>query len=247
MLHKPEAKVILLATISLFIVTNVFAQHNAADTLSSQKLLSYPVSLFHKATESQSHLFNGPQYVDYRKQNRDGHQYFFHDEVATGKVLYDGVVYANVPMLYDVVRDEVVIEMNGFLKQKLVSEKISEFNLHNRYFRRVIAQDSTSLSTGFYDVLHNGNATDLLAKRRKVIEYVIEDNKELEKFISKDKFYIGKNKKFYLVNSKSSVLKVFSDKKKELKKFARANKLQFRKAREAAILALVQHYDSLTN
>ncbi|WP_181308102.1 hypothetical protein [Rufibacter sp. XAAS-G3-1] len=209
----------------------------------------YPVRLYQQATQTESHLFNGPQYVDYRRQMREGHQFFLQDAAATGNVHYDGASYDQVPMLYDLVKDEVIIMRNNLLMQKLVSEKVASFELNgHRFVRHVAPQsaDSSSLPTGFYDVLHDGTSK-MLVKRQKQMEEKVEDKFLIEIYSHRDKFFLGKEKTFYQVRSKKSVYQLLKDKKKELKKYARSNKLRFRKQREEGILALITYYDTLRN
>ncbi|ALJ00252.1 hypothetical protein [Rufibacter tibetensis] len=213
----------------------------------NQALASYPIKLYKQGINQESHLYNGPEYVDYRRPARDGHQFFIQDEKSLGKVYYDGAHYEEVPMLYDMVTDEVVIVVNGFLLQKLVNEKVTSFELRGHTFVRHVAQDSSNenaLKTGFYDVFKAGN-TNLLVKRIKLKERVIEDNKDVERYSPQDKFFLQSGNTYKEVKSKSSVYKVFNDKRRELKRYARAQKLNFRKQREASILALVLHYETL--
>lgn len=208
---------------------------------------SYAVSLYRQATNAEAHLYNGTEYVDYRKLHREGHQFFQVDQFNTGSVVYDGDLYEEVPMLYDVVRDEVVIELEGLLLQKLVTEKVTSFELLGHKFMHQLASDSAkagSLRPGFYDVLNDGGI-DFLVKRKKQMDNTISDKVVIEHYNIDDRFYLRNGETYQQVKSKRSVYKVLSDKHKELKKFARANRLNFRHQREASILALVKHYDSL--
>ncbi|KAA3438633.1 hypothetical protein FOA19_15535 [Rufibacter hautae] len=240
-------KLLFFALLLFAVSFDGLAQTVQSASPTPQNQPSYPISLYRQATKTESHLLNGPEYVDYRKVNRVGHQFFLQDQKAPGSVLYDGSWYHDVPMLYDLVLDQVVIVSNGFLMQKLIQEKVDAFVLGKHLFVAVTAQDSASnsaLPVGFYDVLHDGN-TKLLAKRIKLRTFAIEEMKEVEHYDVEDKFFVKKGNGYHQVSGGKSVYKVFGDKKKELKKYARAQKLNFRKAREASLLALVLQYDAL--
>ncbi|RNI22538.1 hypothetical protein [Rufibacter latericius] len=244
---RTEVKLLLSAAFVFFIQGKVSAQkaENTAETPSSSA--SFPVSLYQKATKEESHLLNGPEYVDIRRANHEGHPFFFRDEKTLGNVHYDGATYEEVPLLYNLVTDEVILYRNGLLLQKLVKEKLASFQLNGHQFIRLEIADTTTntpLRTGFYDVMHDGN-TKLLVKRQKEKQDLIVDQKLLERFTSIDKFYIQQGPAYHQVKSGRSVYNVFSDQKKELKKYARSKKLKFRKQREESILALVLYYDSL--
>ncbi|WP_205503328.1 hypothetical protein [Rufibacter psychrotolerans] len=248
MLQKPDVKLLLLTATLVLTGSKTFSQAIAPQNAPHQQPSTpYPVSLYQQATQPEAHLFNGPEYVDYRRLYREGHQFFLQDQKATGAVHYDGDWYQEVPLLYDVVTDEVVLVKNGVLLQKLVSEKLTAFLLQGHHFVRHVAPDTAAaatLPTGFYDLLHDG-PTQLLVKRKKLKEHVVEDNREVEKYKPDDKFYIQKDNRYHQVKTGKSVYRVFQDKKKELKKHARSQKLKFRRQREQAILALVIHYNSL--
>ncbi len=245
--HKLKVKLLLLVLLLFSVTFHGWSQTAPSGYPTQPNQASYPISLYQQATKSESHLLNGPEYVDYRKVNRVGHQFFLQDQKAPGSVLYDGSWYHDVPMLHDLVLDELVIVSNGFLLQKLIKEKVDAFMLGRHTFVRYTAPDSASdhsMPTGFYDVLYAGN-TQLLAKRIKLKTYAIEDMKEVEHYDEEDKFFVKKGDAYHQVSSGKSVYKVFGDQKKELKKYARARKLNFRKAQKAALLALVMQYDAL--
>ncbi len=73
--------------------------------------------------------------------------------METGTVVYDELDFANVRMLYDIVKDQVIVlHYNGFTMIGLVSEKVKKFSLYNHHFIRLIA-DTTSRSPHPYRVL----------------------------------------------------------------------------------------------
>ncbi|WP_207431246.1 hypothetical protein [Sabulibacter ruber] len=244
-----QAKLLYLAGFLLFSPLHVSAQNANTDAAIIPSPASYPISLYQQATKEESHLLNGPEYVDIRRANREGHPFFLIDEKTPGSVQYDGAFYEGVPLLYDIVLDEVLLARNGLVLQKLVKEKVAGFQLGGHKFVRVVVPDTasnTALRTGYYDVMHDGT-TKLLVKRLKERQELIEDQKVLEKYGPIDKYYIQQGTTYHQVKSGRSVYNVFSDRKKELKKYARTKKFNFRRQREEAILGLVLYYDSLTD
>jgi hypothetical protein len=195
--------------------------------------------------QKQSRLYNGIEYLGYSVRIK-GHAYFQQKELETGTLVYDELTFANVPMLYDLVKDQVVIQhANGFTKIGLVSEKVKEFTLLNHHFIRLQA-DSLSGSpiiTGFYDELYTGKLT-VLAKRIKFIDETIKDELERE-FLPKDLFIIKKEGVFYAVKSYKGLLSVLKDKAATVKQYLRKNRIKFRKGPENAIVKATVYYDSL--
>jgi len=219
--------------------------------LSDSTLISAAIKkasvLYTQAIDVESHLYHGLEYVDYDLSYLEGHQFYRTDTETEGAILYDGYWYTQVPFLYDLVLDQVIIEHpESSYKLSLITEKVKEFSLLGHNFIR-IEQDSLAdspIRTGFHDLLVTGNAT-FLVRRTKNIQERAEQGGMVGEFHTRDKYYIKQHNNYYQVHSKKSVLQLFPDQKRELLKYARSNKLNFRKKREAAITKLVQFYNTL--
>lgn len=230
-----------------FAASAAFAQSAAADTAFLQHSKAHAVAAYKNALGAQTQLYNGTEYVDYRLPYFEGHQFFTSNVAENGHVFYDGAWYTDVPMLYDVVRDELLIPYSTTgLKMKLIGSKVDTFQLHDHLYVRLKPDSAiaAALQPGFYDLLYSGD-TQFLTKRIKQMEdRATQDGMEGE-FRNVDKYFIRKDGVYHQVGSKRSVYSVLGDRKKELKKFASSQQLKFRKEKEAAILALVTYYDSL--
>ncbi len=66
-----------------------------------------------------------------------------------------------------------------------------------------------------------------------------------ESFDQSVKYYIRKEGVYHTVRSKASVLKVLKSKKKELARYIKQRKLDFKRAPEEAIVAVVRQYEQL--
>lgn len=209
--------------------------------------VQYALALYDSATVESQHLYNGQQYYIYDSKS-DEHQFYLSEQWMPGTVVYDGQLFRSVPMLYDIVKDEVAVKyVQSFGNVALQSQKVHSFSLADHTFVRLIAgqPEAGGLRTGFYDVLYDGT-TKLLARRKKDRLQQITDTKIVIEFPEKDAFYIFKNGEYNPVHSKSSILFLLEDQKKPLKKYTRQHRLSFRENREAAITALASHYDQLT-
>lgn len=212
-----------------------------------QQSVGQAYAAYENTMNLQSHLYNGSEYVDYDNYI-DGHQYFGSDDWEDGSIHYDGTLYRDVPLLYDVMLDQVVTEnFAGPLRIRLVGEKIRYFTLLGHRFIRIVTDSVQNpvLRTGFYDQLYNGNV-QVLAKRAKLIHEQITSGRVEKNFYEKNRYFIEKEGRFYPVKSKRSVLNVFDDRKKELQRYLREHKIKYRRTPELAMVQLAQHYDALT-
>jgi hypothetical protein len=224
------------------------AQDMTSDSLSNTLYNSYPVKLYFSAVGENAHIYTGYEYFT-PERNIKGSPYYLSESPWPSDLVYDDSYYTNIPILYDVVKDEVVINRLGQnFKISLVSDKLKSFFFHKHEFIRV-SSDSTNrllLANGFYDRLYHGK-TIVLAKRKTRLQETYVYSQIVNEYIRQDIYYVIIAGQIVQVDSKSSVLKLFSSKKSEIKAFIRKNKLNFKSDFEKTLVATSAYYDQLTS
>jgi hypothetical protein len=237
----------LLSGIASLACCAALAQDSATDSNFTAAAITHAVSSYHHYIDKQSRLYNGIEYFGHSPKI-EGIPYFQENTWQTGSIVYDGIRYDTVQMMYDLVKDRLVIlHFNGFFRIALFSEKVKSFTLMDHHFVR-IERDSlghSPLVTGFYDQLYTGPTT-VLARRSKFIEETVKEQLE-RKFTPQDQFYVYKGGSYHIIRTKSALLSLLKDHAKEVKQYLRKMKLTFRKDKENAILQAAIHYDSLNN
>lgn len=200
------------------------------------------VSVYNKSISEQSGLFNGKAYVEYQQQ-ADENPYFV-DEWIDGTIVYDGEQYEDVPLLYDLSKDMVITDHKySTTKIQLTTEKIDQFTLDKHLFVQLKNQ---KIAIGFYELAYNGDSK-VYIRRQKTLQSRTARNSIERYFLEKTSIYIKKEGVYYSVKSKGSVLKVFDDRKSELKKFIREHHLQFDSNRAKSIGQIAEFYDQLSH
>ncbi|TGE28296.1 hypothetical protein [Hymenobacter metallicola] len=199
--------------------------------------------------ENTAALYSGPEYLNYEKNYRNvtGHQFYLSSEEQLGDVFYDGALYRNVPLLYDIRLDQLVLKFPGSpFKLRLVEEKVNYFTVKGHRFVRYAGQNTTGdLPTGYYDVLFEGK-TRVLAKRLKKWNEQITGGGVQVELQESNRFYLEKDGKFYPLTSKGSLLGAVPEKKKDLRHYISAQKLSFAKdQQEQSFIKVARQYDSL--
>lgn len=243
----------MLCFLSPLFIGKSFGQTAPGDSAVLQNSITQITSKFYKAIGEQSRLYNGHEYLPYDPQFKSN-ALFPYDEKSwePGEVTYDGIVYKNVPMMYDVYKDMVVVLLyNKFSMFNLVSNRVHNFSFSNHYFIRIdadqINNEQAGLTTGFYDLLYEGK-TWILAKRKKTIQNsanAIAGNET--SFIESDAYYLKKGNVYYKIGSKGSVLKIFKDKKRELQQYLKQKAINYSQNTEDAMIKMASYYDHLTN
>ncbi len=234
-------------TIPLFffvlLSARVFSQ-SLADTSFLAASVAKAKNVYLQHIKGNAHLYNGSEYKVYQSVDKE-HPYFLSDDWASGSIVYDNEPYENVGMLYDIRYDKVIIEhyFTGN-RVELVSKKISKFNLHGHTFVGLMRDSAKQIQEGFYDQLYNG-ITKVYARHIKQYQETIEANAVRPSFTEKNLYFILKDGKYFLVNSKASVLEVFGARKKMLKQYLRKSGIRYRKEKEKALVKLAEFYDTL--
>ncbi len=241
----------LLIIITFNVPFEVIAQQTAAsDSLSA---LRNTVQFYRQKVKDNSVLFQGRQYIGF--DNRiEGHAFFLTSEWLEGDLYYKGRHYQQVPMLYDITAEELVVKhYEGLFRIKLFKEQVDHFVLLGHHFVNPMATDTAIadskgrllLNDGFYELLYKGNS-QVLAKRKKIVEESIVEKRIHIEFVQNNFFYIEKDGVYYAVKKKGSVLGVLKDRKKEVRQYLTKHKIKFRKNPEFAIVKMVEFYDGET-
>jgi hypothetical protein len=215
------------------------AQHLLPDSVVFKRALDQTISYNTSVATKTSGLYAGSRYVrDYYRVK--GHPFFETDSLEKGDVFYNGVLYKNVDLLYDISHDDLVTKYSEDANLVLVREKISYFKLRGHLF----VAGSDVLGRGFYDVLFTGKI-ELVAQRKKELTPWSKTMEFDATFSQTSNYLIYKDSSYYKVNSKQELLDVLKDKKTELKDFISKNKIDFKKNFEAALLRTAMYYDQI--
>jgi hypothetical protein len=241
----------LILTLMVFCVVvfgnnRVFAQGTATDSTQLQKISTNMIIAFNKVIGQQSRLYNGPAVNPYSFRSTTNANFKDTTVFNYGWVNYDGVVYNNIPLIYNIDRDMLESTIfNGFATYSFLSNRVSEFELLDHHFIRLDSLNKL-IKAGFYDELYH-NKLLLLAKRTKEIQQESASRGAGEFFLSNNYYYLKKGAVYYEVGSQGKILDVLKDKKKELKQYIKDNKIRYGDNPEHAMVMLSTYYDHLTN
>lgn len=235
----------------IFVILVINSSRSSTQSLSVDSSASLAVknavTFYNTVFTEQLHLYNGKEYVDYPQAFDEGQPYFLHDGWNKGTVNYNGNTYTNVSLKYDLVSDDLVIlAFNKVSKIRLVKENVARFTLAEHSFIHIIGDSlrTGNMDPGFYHVIADGRVA-LLARRTKNIQTYLKETVELKVF-NKEHYYLKKNSAYFPVNTKNDLFDQLGDKKKELQKYIKQNKLRFRKDVGNSIAKVIMHYNQIT-
>lgn len=238
-------KPVIIFIICLFAFMHpMLAQDRLTDSAFFVNAFSAARSQYMKNIGAGSYLYNGVAFEKY--WNRIVGHPFFMSEFQQGSLYYDGTFYEDVPLIYDISRDQLVSK--NFSKNNdviLLTEKLRSFTIGSNKFVKIdVDSSNTSLAGGFYESLYEGSYT-VLSKHKKEILHTTKGEEDITKFKQYDYYYVEKDGKYYSIDGESSLLFLLKDQRSEMRKFMNRKEINFKKDAAGTIVQAIQYYEKL--
>jgi hypothetical protein len=187
----------LIITKAKLLVLFFYAHTAMAQSSLKDELVNYYHSF---QTESQP-IYNGLEYSRIPFYVNSGIPYFISDTVTTGSVVYDGVLYKNLPLMYDMMLDELITkDFSGKNMIKMVKQRVDSFYLYGATFVCIKEGDKT-ISEGYYQVMQQ-EGKELFKKEIRYIKDKVKLGEEPEKnIVGKTTYYIKRDGKYFISNT----------------------------------------------
>src|SRR5258708_23904736 len=106
----------------------ILSQNVTAQTVDDSTNASNIIDIYYRDLGEQSPLYNGSEYIEYAFTLQEGHPFFESVAYVNGNIDFDGMIFHEVPMLYDIIKDQVVIrDFQKLYKINLPADKIRQF------------------------------------------------------------------------------------------------------------------------
>ena len=205
------------------------------------------IDVYYQALGEQSPLYNGSEYIEYTFTFEEGHPFFGSATWVMGNINFDGLVFHEVPMAYDIIKDQVIIkDFRKAFNIVLPSNKIEQFTISGHTFIRLLHDSSNQIKTGFYDQLYNGKIGLFVKREKKIYEKYLDLHTNNIAY-ERNTYYIKKEGIYYIIKNKRTLLNVLKNKKEQIQKYLRKNGLRFKNNTEKTMIMAVQYYDQATN
>lgn len=200
------------------------------------------IALYTQTLRGQTALYNGSQYKRVFDSDTE-HRFYKSDDWINGIVTYQKLFYDNLPLMYDITQDRIITEniYNGS-EMMLINEKLDGFIIGEDEFVKL--NHKTLPEEGFFQLLYNG-PSKVIAKHIKIRIEEITPQAVIVHYEEKHRYYVYRNDIYLQVKSRSAAIKLFADKKNELKSFTGSNRDLFREDFASALTLLAKAYDAL--
>lgn len=222
--------------------------------MSALVLGSLPSSIFAQdkgvvqlvATASADHLqfmrehaaiYNGAEYVGYGQQI-NGHPYFGSDSLQAGDLVYEGILYKNIPLFYDLVEDAVLIQsFSGSHLIKLNNAKVAAFTSSGAQFVKTPVEATGIPGGGFLQVLHQGSFS-VYARKKKVLVSKNNGDRPVMVFQQFNSYHVVLAENGHPISNWGDFIDLFPDQAEALKSFSSSQQLRYKKNPETMLVQL---------
>jgi hypothetical protein len=213
------------------------------DTTAPDRAASLTSDYLHTRLGEDSRLYNGREYIRNGTAAK-GSPFFEWDSLHPGTLEYDGILYADIPLEYDLLQDRLVIrDRNSNMLISLVGQKTRRFTIGTSGF--VYMGPGTRLpETGFYEELYKEGPVVLLARKRKNLIHP-STLEELSRYIEINTYFLLLDTSVSKIGSRKEFLDALGDRKEEVKKFIRKNHLSFKKQFEVSLVRATAYYQQI--
>lgn len=230
-----QTKCLLGALLCLALASPCLAQSPLPDTAAAKAELFYQSYIGADAA-----IYNGYAYQP-NYQGVKGSPYFPGDNLTQGTMIYEGLTYTHLRLLYNTVLDQPILSDPQSQLLCPPVDKIRQFTIGDHVF---IHFDSPGFTPGFYELVCSGYATLIVRHAKKIEDKIVTG--ELERYLgAHDTYYLGKQGHYYPLNSDGDLLNLLADKKQELRQFRRTQHLRFGQTPITTLQKLVEYYNQL--
>ena len=221
-----------------------FSQKSQADSLAWQQAYLLSKQTYQNTLSGNSKVFNGVEYVNpLAKKRVMGHPNFISDDWQDGLLSFDGQLYENVALQYNLLLNKVLIEnVQSHATIELRNEMVDYFQIDNHTFVGLAGAIEGESKDMFFDRLYNG-VVKVYVKRYKTIKETADQKVMVTEFLEKRKFYLFKDGRYINITNKKSALNAFEAQKTAMKKLLSQQNINFRTTPELALVTMATYYD----
>lgn len=190
----------------------------------------------------QSDLYTGVQTQGYLP-SLEGNPYLDTLSFQKGWLYYQGGLYENVPIQYDLVANKLLIlHYNKIFRFEAIDQRLDSFYTNGHRFVHLRGQ--TSLPDGYYEKLYNGWRTIWLKRQKIINEEVNRDG--IRRWVGEEKrrIYVSDTANAVEIGSKRALFRYVGKQKTAVRKHLRRERLRFRKDAASAVVEAIRFFES---
>jgi len=202
-----------------------------------------PIINYLQQAEDFAEIYNGRMEALYNITQYKNLPYYKNSDFTEASIVYKNIYYPNQKVRLDLFKEQLILlppkKQFGIV---LNFQKVEKVDMYSKTFVRLIPPPESGLKPGFYIRLFDKEKIKLYRKEHFSIQPI-----ELiyYGFDLGIRFYLYYNNRYYPVKNKGSFSKLFPQYKKQINKFAKDNKLNFKENPDESLTALADYCEKL--
>ena len=208
----------------------VFLTSGAQSTSSSQELLEVRKQgvYAHHADSYVANILTGRRFNAYSSQFK---QFFQGKYTTLGTLVYDGVLFEDIDIQYNVFTQEVVVLLETGLTERYIMvtpDKVSRFSVYGHEF--VQLPGDSVMAKGIYELAYGGVNSNVYIKHTSIEKDIIEGGTIDYEYETTQKFYVTNEFGTFRITGKKKLLEAYQD-SQQLEAILKKHKIRFSKKR----------------
>ncbi|GEP49466.1 hypothetical protein FNO01nite_01380 [Flavobacterium noncentrifugens] len=177
---------------------------------------------------------NGTIHINNDRSDNKTNRYYLKDSYLPGIAVYDGQVYRESKLKYDLSKDILIVKVYGESNNtgiELIPEKTAGFEIDAKKFVNLSygTPKLPAFISGFYEVVTGTPELQFYIKHHKEHLESINDRGKFTNYQTQNSFVVCYKNEYRLINSQSDFTRVFPDYLKEIDNFYQINREDKRK------------------
>jgi len=176
-------------------------------------------------------LFRGMEYVEKDRMINEKHKFFETQKFQNGSLIYDGQIYYNVPLQYNIYDDLILVNIkNEGVSSifQLFSSKVNQFQVNDNKFRFLQPNNNLDIK-GFYEVINQEGQLKIFKKHLRNRMEIRDRSVAYTEFSLADPQYIFQFKNdFFELDNRRDLLAQFPNLKGEIKDYYSKYRRQYK-------------------
>ncbi|NRT13810.1 hypothetical protein HNP99_000135 [Flavobacterium sp. 28A] len=194
---------------------------------------------------------NGSIHVNPYKTIGENNMYYITDKYSKGIISYEGQIYNDVDIKYDIFTDQLILKPYGesnYIGVNLILEKIDFFYLNDKKFVNLSYHhtDLPEFINGYYEISVATDINVLYIKHHKNMREKINNNHIFKEFKEKYEFLINYKNSYYKIENKKDIIQIFPKHKSKISAYYSKNK-NLEKSDEIKFMENLLRYINFSN
>ncbi len=205
-----------------------------------------PLEHYKESIPMTPEIFNGGEYVEY-PSSFIGHAFYQTSSYTYADIVYNGIAYRGIPLLYDLVSQNLVVLNPTHAKKVMIqSNKVAEFTMNMstgsvRFVKgEVLGVEGEFKNEFVEEIVPKG----FYAFHQKSLQREIKDLDRNTRFDQSENFLLLYEEELILVKGKNRIIQILEMDKKSTRRTLKEKGLKYRLDRRAYHSAILQIYQN---